>query len=59
MQSPPMLCDDEALIDLVLQPDSRSARLREMYWSQAYLQALIPTLITGCGENTLTGQGAY
>jgi pyruvate-formate lyase len=55
MQSPPMLCDDEALIDLVLQPDSRSARLREMYWSQAYLQALIPTLITGCGENTLTG----
>jgi len=55
MHTNPALPADEVPVELALQPDSRSARLREMYWNKTYLQALISKPVVGCGEGTLTG----
>ncbi|MDP6040372.1 MAG: pyruvate formate lyase family protein, partial [Candidatus Latescibacteria bacterium] len=38
-----------------LNPDSRSFRLREMYWDKTHCEALVSRPITGSGEDTLSG----
>lgn len=43
------------LIQLELNPTSRSFRLREMYWSKTHNKALVRRQMVGSGENTLTG----
>ena len=55
MPTSPTLLEDETLIELALQPGSRIARLREMYWNKTHLQALVSKPVVGCGEDTLTG----
>lgn len=49
------LSENEELIQLELDPASRSFRLREMYWNKTHNKALVRKQIVGSGENTLTG----
>jgi len=44
------------LIQLELNPTSRSFMLREMYWNKSHNKALVRKQTTGSGENTLTGR---
>jgi pyruvate-formate lyase len=46
---------NDDLIQLELDPASRSFRLREMYWNKTHNKALIRKQVVGSGENTLTG----
>jgi len=43
------------LIQLELNPTSRSFMLRDMYWEKSHNKALVRKQTTGSGENTLTG----
>jgi len=47
--------DDEELIDLELDLDSRIGRLREMYWGKAHSAGLVRAKIVGSGDVSLTG----
>lgn len=49
------LMENDNLINLDLEPESRSFRLREMYWNKTHNKALIKKQIAGSGENTLIG----
>ena len=49
------LLENEDLIQLELDPASRSFRLREIYWDKTHDKALVRKQIVGSGENTLTG----
>ena len=42
--------------DLELSPDSRSYKLREMYWNEEQNQYLVRKTLTGSGEPTLVGK---
>ncbi len=47
--------EGDDLIQLELDPGSRSFRLREMYWDKTHNRSLIRKQIAGSGDNTLTG----
>lgn len=49
------LTDRQTWIQTELDPQSRSFRLREMYWAGTHKQAYVHKPVAGCGEATLTG----
>ena len=46
---------EETVIQVELDPASRTHRLREQYWTRAYAEAAVRKPLVGCGEDTLVG----